>query len=178
MMKENELGIFEEAQRRREYFASQNKTLRRRIQGRAPARVTPPADLFRVPARLTLLPQPFWQRPGKSRMRQRLYALGSDLAVTPTQVVQAVCSVAQIQAVALCGRGQSRPVAYPRQVAMYFIARHCDLSLPQIARIFTRHHTTVLYAIGAVPKRIEQGDQPTSEFVDKVEALLRGRVPE
>jgi len=43
-----------------------------------------------------------------------------------------------------------------RHLAMW-VARHAtDKSFPQIARVFKRDHTTVLYAIGAFEKRCQR----------------------
>jgi chromosomal replication initiator protein len=48
-----------------------------------------------------------------------------------------------------------RKAAWPRQVAMYLTRELTDHSLPSIGRYFgNRDHTTVLYAIRAVEKRM------------------------
>ncbi len=44
-------------------------------------------------------------------------------------------------------RAQARTprVSTPRQIAMYLLREHCDLSYPQIGRVLRRHHTTVMH---------------------------------
>ncbi len=57
----------------------------------------------------------------------------------------------------LRGRGRSKEVVLPRQVAMYLIRELTGASLPEIGQFFQgRDHTTVLYAIQKVQELREQ----------------------
>ena len=49
--------------------------------------------------------------------------------------------------------GRDRRTAWPRQDAMRAIREETTLSLPQIGRIFGRHHTTVMHGIQASERR-------------------------
>jgi chromosomal replication initiator protein len=50
-------------------------------------------------------------------------------------------------------KNNSRPIAFPRQVAMYLCKRLTDLSYPEIGKNFNdKHHSTVMYSV----EKIEQ----------------------
>lgn len=53
------------------------------------------------------------------------------------------------------GSHRTRRYCYPRQMAMYLLVTLTNLSLPQIAGIFGKDHTTVIYAGRAVASRME-----------------------
>jgi hypothetical protein len=67
-------------------------------------------------------------------------------------------------------RGSGRNAAGARQIAMYLTCRMTTLTLPQIGRAFSRHHTTVLHARVEVPKRME-ADPKLAAMVER--AMLR-----
>ena len=52
----------------------------------------------------------------------------------------------------LRGKRRTKAVAFPRQVAMYLIRNSLELSFPEIGKIFSKHHSTVMYAVDAVHK--------------------------
>lgn len=60
----------------------------------------------------------------------------------------------------LTSRNNSKRVAQPRQVAMYLTRKLTEMSLPEIGVAFgNKHHSTVLYSINKVQKKIsESGD--------------------
>src|SRR5712664_1941904 len=118
MMKE-QLGIFEEGQRRSQHFAK-NRALRQRILGGGPTRSGTTAravNPFDLPCRLpTPARPPYWRLHAESRVRRRLYTMHADLDVNPLQIVQAVCQLSYLTASTLLGRDQSKRVSLPRQV--------------------------------------------------------------
>src|SRR5690606_5697310 len=55
---------------------------------------------------------------------------------------------------------RSRPIAYPRQIAMYLCRELTDLSLPKIGDEFGgRDHTTVIHAYDKISQEIEEDPQ-------------------
>lgn len=56
---------------------------------------------------------------------------------------------------ALRGPNRERPLVWHRQEIIARIHRETSLSLPQIGRLFSRDHTTVLHSIRAVKRRGE-----------------------
>lgn len=84
----------------------------------------------------------------------------------PLPSMRMICRIAHIQAVVAKSYGihlthmksdaRFRSVAWPRQVAMYLARELTGKALPCIGREFgKRDHTTVMYAIKAVQKRMD-----------------------
>ena len=91
------------------------------------------------------------------------------------QVVAAVASVFGITAEELVGRGRSREVALPRQVAMYLMREEVNASLPQIGEMLGgRDHTTVMYACEKVADMIERDDRLRRQVI-QIRERLYGR---
>ena len=55
---------------------------------------------------------------------------------------------------------RSRPLARPRQIAMYLSKKLTTRSLPEIGRRFAnRDHTTVIHAVKTIGRLIEKDDE-------------------
>lgn len=76
--------------------------------------------------------------------------------ISPVSFIQ--CTVAGaygINPTLMCSPARNRLAAWPRQVAMYLSRELTCQSLPGIGHLFgDRDHTTVIYAIKAVKKRM------------------------
>lgn len=91
------------------------------------------------------------------------------------QVLAAVASVFGISQEELIGRGRSRDVALPRQVAMYLMREEVNTSLPQIGEMLGgRDHTTVMYACEKVADMIERDDRLRRQVI-QIRERLYGR---
>ena len=91
------------------------------------------------------------------------------------QVLAAVAIVFGISQEELIGRGRSRDVALPRQVAMYLMREEINASLPQIGEILGgRDHTTVMYACEKVADMIERDDRLRRQVI-QIRERLYGR---
>ena len=91
------------------------------------------------------------------------------------QVLEIVASVFGISTEQLCGRGRSREVVLPRQVAMYLMREDANVSLPQIgAALGGRDHTTVMYACDKVADMIERDDRLRRQVI-QIRERLYGR---
>ncbi len=81
-------------------------------------------------------------------------------SLEPDQIIRAVAEVFGLSPEELIGRGRSRDVALPRQVAMYLMREEVNASLPQIGEVLGgRDHTTVMYACEKVADMIERDDR-------------------
>jgi chromosomal replication initiator protein len=91
------------------------------------------------------------------------------------QILTAVASVFGISTEELLGRGRSRDVALPRQVAMYLMREEVNASLPQIGEVLGgRDHTTVMYACEKVADMIERDDRLRRQVI-QIRERLYGR---
>ena len=78
--------------------------------------------------------------------------LPEERSSTPADIIRFVAHHYGIRVVDLKGRSNRRSIALPRQVAMFLIRDILDLSFPEIGRIFSKHHSTVIYAIDCIQK--------------------------
>ena len=67
---------------------------------------------------------------------------------------------------------RSRPLARPRQIAMYLAKKLTPRSLPEIGRKFSnRDHTTVIHAVKTIEKLSEQNDE-IKKNVEELKSLI------
>ena len=89
------------------------------------------------------------------------------------RILEAVASFYSLKPSQLKSKGNSRPIAVPRQVAMYICKALRKESLPQIGRDFGgKHHTTVLHSIRKIDS-LRQKDSKISAAVNTIMKSLR-----
>ena len=67
---------------------------------------------------------------------------------------------------------RSRPLARPRQVAMYLSKKMTTRSLPEIGRRFAnRDHTTVIHAVKTISRLTDQDDE-MKKNINQIKSLL------
>ena len=160
-MRDNEpLGIYEELQRRAEYYANQGEALRRRIVKAGPAdngacaQLSNPFDIGRA-LRLKNGGRPFYTRPNPGPRRRPVHA-DARLGLNILQVMQAVVLESGMSAGDMMSTSRHRRFSWPRQVAMWAIDRYCpEYSYPEIAYVFRKDHTTVMHAVRVVNDRLQ-----------------------
>jgi len=87
-------------------------------------------------------------------------------------IQRAVCQEFGLSLPQLRSKNNSRPVAYPRQVAMYLAKELTTASLPQIGREFGgKHHTTVLHSINKISE-LRQSDRDLNRLLNKLRDSL------
>ena len=94
----------------------------------------------------------------------------SERKITIDEIQRRVAEHYNIRLADLIGPKRNRPLARPRQVAMFLCKRLTTRSLPDIGRRFGgRDHTTVMHGI----KRIEELTGTDSQLADDIEMLRR-----
>lgn len=94
----------------------------------------------------------------------------AERKITVDEIQRRVAEHYNIRLADIVGPKRHRPLARPRQVAMYLCKRLTTRSLPEIGRRFGgRDHTTVMHGI----RRIEELIQTDPQLADDVEMLRR-----
>ncbi len=89
-------------------------------------------------------------------------------AVSVDMVIRAVSTYYGLRPAQLKAKNNARPIAQPRQIAMYVCKQMTGLSLPRIGKDFGgKHHTTVLHSIRKIDS-LRKKDSDISEAISKI----------
>ncbi|MBE5780934.1 MAG: chromosomal replication initiator protein DnaA [Clostridiales bacterium] len=94
--------------------------------------------------------------------------------ITAKDVQAAVCNYFSISMVDLCSTRRSRELAVPRQIAMYLVRDMTELSLPDIGKIFDKHHSTVLHACEKIGQERRENASLNKTIEDIKNSLANG----
>jgi chromosomal replication initiator protein len=88
--------------------------------------------------------------------------------VSIENIQRIVCREFALTMAQLKAKDNSRPVAYPRQIAMYLAKELTTASLPQIGREFGgKHHTTVLHSIRKIGE-LRKSERDLNRLLNKL----------
>ncbi len=86
-------------------------------------------------------------------VRQALFdILPGQRETTPADIIRFVAQHYGIRVSDIKGRNNRRSIALPRQVSMYLVRELLGLSFPEIGRLFSKHHSTAMYAVENITK--------------------------
>ncbi len=103
----------------------------------------------------------------------RGFTTEENSAVSSQMVLRAVASFFSLKPAQLKAKNNSRPIAVPRQIAMYVCKELTHQSLPQIGKDFGgKHHTTVLHSIRKIDS-LRKKDPEISAAVNAIVKSLR-----
>lgn len=85
--------------------------------------------------------------------------------VSPSTVLQIVCELFGVAEDDLKGNSRKREISLARQVGMYLMRHHTELSLPKIGDVFGgKDHTTVMYSCDKIATKV-QDDPKLAQLV-------------
>ena len=74
----------------------------------------------------------------------------------PSEILKTVALHYGLRVSDLKAKTNAKPIAFPRQVAMYLCRKLTGLSYPEIGRLFNdKHHSTVMHSVEKIEKMIE-----------------------
>ncbi len=92
--------------------------------------------------------------------------------VSSDKILRAVASFFSLKPAQLKAKNNSRPIAVPRQIAMYICKELTNQSLPQIGKDFGgKHHTTVLHSIRKIQSLRKKDPEIASAVTSIVNSL-------
>ena len=92
--------------------------------------------------------------------------------ITVDKIQNVVSNYFNIALSEMLSQRRSRPLARPRQVAMYLAKKMTTRSLPEIGRRFAnRDHTTVIHAVKTITRLSEQDDE-MKKNINQIKSLL------
>ena len=92
--------------------------------------------------------------------------------VTVDKIQNVVSNYFNIGLSEMLSQRRSRPLARPRQVAMYLAKKLTTRSLPEIGRRFAnRDHTTVIHAVKTITRLSEQDDE-MKKNINQIKSIL------
>lgn len=88
--------------------------------------------------------------------------------VTPEKIIEKVSHYYSIDPGVLKSKKRNKTVVLPKQVCMYLIREHTDLSYPEIGLLLgAKHHTTILHAYNKI-KECAQEDKKVAEAINTI----------
>lgn len=109
--------------------------------------------LNRVVAHTLLIHEPLTVEQAQSILEEMVPA---ERGLHPEDILHAIVAYYRISQEDLCGKGRSRSLVVPRQVAMYLLRQETDLSFPQIGRLLGgRDHTTVMHGYEKIARQAD-----------------------
>ena len=92
--------------------------------------------------------------------------------ITVDKIQNTVSNYFNIPLVEMLSQRRSRPLARPRQIAMYLAKKLTTRSLPEIGRRFAnRDHTTVIHAVKTIT-RLSEKDDEMKKNIEQLRSLL------
>ena len=92
--------------------------------------------------------------------------------ITVDKIQNTVASFFNIPLGEMLSQRRSRPLARPRQIAMYLAKKLTTRSLPEIGRRFAnRDHTTVIHAVKTIT-RLSEKDEEMKSNINQIKSLL------
>ena len=93
-----------------------------------------------------------------------------ETRAVPAEILKTVAAHYGLRVSDMKAKSNAKPIAFPRQVAMYLCRKLTHLSYPEIGRLFNdKHHSTVMHSVEKIERQVE--DDPN--FRKVLEAFLR-----
>ena len=95
-----------------------------------------------------------------------------NVMVSVDAVINCVCKYFAISREEILSKSRAKPLAYPRQIAMYLARSHTPLSYPDLGRAFGKDHTTVLHGVQRIMDDLAKKDPELQDNIKHLEDEL------
>ncbi|MEP6802380.1 MAG: chromosomal replication initiator protein DnaA [Acidobacteriota bacterium] len=96
--------------------------------------------------------------------------VGTEERAIPSDILKTVAAHYGLRVSDMKAKSNAKPIAFPRQVAMYLCRKLTGLSYPEIGRLFNdKHHSTVMHSV----EKIEHLIEDDANFRKVVEGFLQ-----
>ncbi len=96
--------------------------------------------------------------------------VGTEERAIPSDILKTVAAHYGLRVSDMKAKSNAKPIAFPRQVAMYLCRKLTGLSYPEIGRLFNdKHHSTVMHSVEKIERLIEDD----ANFRKVVEGFLQ-----
>lgn len=103
-----------------------------------------------------------------------IYENNRPVAITAERIKDVVCEKYQLTVEQMDSKKRSRPLAFPRQIAMYLTRELTDMSLPKIGQEFGgRDHSTVIHACDKIKDDMEK-DTNLYVTIESLKETIKG----
>ena len=93
-----------------------------------------------------------------------------ETRAVPSEILKAVATHYGLRVSDMKARSNAKPIAFPRQVAMYLCRKLTGMSFPEIGRLFNdKHHSTVMHSVEKIERLVD--DDPN--FRKVIESFLQ-----
>ena len=111
-----------------------------------------------------------------SRAIKDMYKGKAQAVPTPDLIISEVCRFYSIEEDVIRGTQKNKATVEARQVAMYLIRKMTNLSQPEIAEVFGKNHTTVLYAVRRVEEELANTSNGLQDNIRDITANINSRL--
>ncbi|MBQ3356289.1 MAG: chromosomal replication initiator protein DnaA [Oscillospiraceae bacterium] len=111
-----------------------------------------------------------------SRAIKDMFKGKASTVPTPELIISEVSRFYSIDETVLRSTQKTRNTAEARQVSMYLIRKMTNLSLPDIAKVFGKNHTTVLHAIRRIDEEIRNTTNGLQDNIREITANINSRL--
>lgn len=108
------------------------------------------------------------------RAMQDILIHNNEYIPTPDTILEFVSKYFSLDKEIICGQQRVKDAVFARQVAMYLIRSMTNLSQDDIGKIFGRDHSTVIYSLKEVEKKMK-ADPSFAETVKEIKTNITSR---
>ncbi len=99
---------------------------------------------------------------------EEVRSIQPGLNPTPSMIIQTVSNFYSLPVDQIMSDRRSKDTVLPRQMAMYLVRKLTNNSLPEIGKVFSRDHTTVMHACD----KIDNDRKKNAELEDIIKTLI------